>query len=159
MFAHLRTSFFREENTMNKFAIAFKKARLESEKTFRQIKEHIGLSIGYLSDIENGKRNPPEISIVIEIEKFFGVDDNHLVNLAKKERLSNPIAIGNLMKSQPKLQEVLFRLDSLPNEEQEVKIDEILEELRKRADSENDPWFYRNLESIKFLNEERYLAL
>jgi transcriptional regulator with XRE-family HTH domain len=141
---------------MNKFATAFRKARLNSDKTFRQISEKIGLSIGYLSDIENSKRNPPELSIVEKIEEFFDVTDNHLTNLARKERVANPISIGNLMKSQPKLQEVMYRIDALPDDEQNEKLDEILEELRKKFVGENDPWFYRNLQSIKFMNEEEY---
>ncbi len=140
---------------MNKFAIAFRKARLNSDKTFRQIKEYIGLSIGYLSDIENGKRNPPEISIVEQIENFFGITDNHLVKLAKKERVTNPNTIGHLIKSKPKLQEALFRIDALSDE----KLDSILEELRKEVEGEEDPWLYLNLESIKFFDKERYLAL
>ncbi len=152
-----------EEIAMNKFAIAFRKARLNSDKTFRQIKEHIGLSIGYLSDIENGKRNPPDISVVKQVEDFFGITDNHLVILAKKERITNPTAIGHLINSRPeytpKIQEVLFRIDALSDEKINEKLDYILEELRKQVEGEDDPWLYRNLESLKFLNEERYLAL
>ena len=51
---------------MEKFAILFKKERLASGKKFREIANFIGKSIGYLSDIENGRRNPPDLSVIEE---------------------------------------------------------------------------------------------
>ncbi len=145
---------------MNRFAIAFRKARLNSDKTFRQIKEQIGFSIGYLSDIENGKRNPPDISIVEKFEHIFDITDNHLVKLARKERIKNPTSIvNNLMKSQPqKIQEVLFRIDALPDEKQDEELNKILDGLRIQVEGD-DPWFYRDWKSKKYLNEEMYCKL
>lgn len=143
---------------MNRFAIALKKARQSSEKTLRQIKDQLGISIGYLSDIENGLRNPPEISTVEKLQDFLGVTDNHLVKLAKKERVTNVIAIGNLMKTEPKLQEVLFRIDALPEDERSEKIDSLLAELRKYF-GDDDPWLYLNRESLKFFDKGSYSEL
>lgn len=144
---------------MNKFALAFKKARLGSDKTFRQIKDYVGLSIGYLSDMENGKRNPPETSFVIKFEEFFGITDGHLVKLARRERINNSVAIGNLVRTEPKLQEVLFRIDSLPEEKREENINKILEELRKLFEGNEDPWLYLNSESLRFFDRGNHTTI
>lgn len=121
---------------MGKFADAFKKARLASGKKFREIKNFTGLSIGYLSDIENSRRNPPELSIVEKIEELFGITDNHLVRLAKKERMSisNGNGIGYLIQARPELQELLLRADALPEED----LEEIINRVRILTENSDD---------------------
>jgi transcriptional regulator with XRE-family HTH domain len=135
---------------MSDFADAFKKARLNSGKTFRQIVHKVGLSIGFWSDLENRKRTPPEISVVEELEKFLGVTDGHLAKLARKARAKNPSSIGHLMKLKPEMQEVLYRMEALPENE----FNAILEELRKNS-SDDDP-FFLNSDSLKFFDREAH---
>ena len=129
---------------MGKFAEAFKKARLGSGKKFRELKDLTEMSIGYLSDIESGRRNPPELSIVEQIEKFFGITDQHLVKLAKKERIESSDDVGYLIQGKPKLQELLLRADGLPDEQ----LADLLEKVRVLTESSED-----NPDHRLFLNQ------
>ena len=130
---------------MGKFAEAFKKARLSSGKKFRELKELTQMSIGYLSDIENGRRNPPEIAVVERIENFFGITDRHLVKLAKKERVESSEDVGYLIQGRPQLQELLLRADGLPDEQ----LTELLERVRVLTESSED-----NPDHRLFLNQQ-----
>jgi len=117
----------------NKFAVAFRKARLHSDLTFREIANSIGKSIGYLSEIEAGKKNPPERAIVENIERCLGIYDGHLVKLADEVRYNLPKSLNNLVTTKPELVEflqlgeILLREDS-SNAGQFNKILEILRE-------------------------------
>lgn len=119
---------------MGKFAEAFKNARLASGKKFRDLKELTQMSIGYLSDIENGRRKPPELSIVEKIEEFFGVTDKHLTKLAKKERIELQDNVGYLIQAKPQLQELLLRADGLPEQD----LLRLLEQVRGLTDNSED---------------------
>jgi transcriptional regulator with XRE-family HTH domain len=70
------------------FAKKFTELRLEKELTFRQISEACGLSIGYLSDISQGRKSAPNLIITDKMQKVLGVTDNCLIELAQKERVS-----------------------------------------------------------------------
>lgn len=122
---------------MNKFAVAFRKARLNSDKTFREIASCIGKSIGYLSDIENGRKNPPEIYIVKKIEEFFGISDSHLSKLADEVRSTLPTNINNLVRANPKLGELLLRGDEMMPDELDELLRELIEKARKKSLNNN----------------------
>lgn len=135
---------------MSEFGDAFREARLKSNRTFRQIRDNIGMSIGFWSDMENGKRNPPDISIVKEVEIFFNITDGRLVKLAKRAKVKIPVAIGQLIEGRPELGEVLFRLDALPPE----KLEEILQDLRKNSLDGDDEPFFLDWNSIRLFDKE-----
>lgn len=139
---------------MNKFFNAFKAARLKSGKKFREIAKFTGLSIGYLSDIDNGRRNPPEIPIVKKIEEFFGITDNTLVNLAKEARASLPTNLGSLIKSKPILEELLLRGDELSIED----LKDIVSQMRQktgRINNLDDERLFLNQLNLKYSGFER----
>lgn len=123
---------------MSEFSEAFRRARLTSGLTFRQIREKVGMSIGFWSDMENGKRNPPDLQKVAEVEKALGVQDGHLVRLAKRVQAAIPSSLGRLIEGRPELGEVLFRADALTPEELET----LLSNLRQKSpDGDFDPFF------------------
>lgn len=65
------------------FGQVFKDARKKAEKTLRETAEHIGMSIGNISDIEHSRRRPPREEILRAFEKFYKVPKDHLVRAAK----------------------------------------------------------------------------
>jgi transcriptional regulator with XRE-family HTH domain len=72
------------------FAELFREARIEKEITLRKISERVGLSIGYLSDIEHKRRNPPAKEIVKMIEEVLGITDGRLSKAALEEYSRTP---------------------------------------------------------------------
>jgi len=63
--------------------------RKELGKSLRLLAEELGITAAYLSDIEKGRRNPPEINL---LTKFFDVlkispsDRDYLLDIVGKER-------------------------------------------------------------------------
>ena len=87
----------------------------------------------------------PQICLLLKkIEKFFGIDDNRLINSARKERVNLKTGLNNLIQAKPELQELLLRADSLPPDQ----FDDLLSKVRVLTkDSEDE-------DSCLFLNYE-----
>lgn len=106
-------------------ATALKQARKNAGKTLREVAEATGLSIGFISDIEHGrKRTTPEV--LEKIQALLGVKDNSLVKAAEdsnflKERLRF------LYESRPQSSFALARLA-------EELTDEVLVEMLKELE-------------------------
>jgi SOS regulatory protein LexA len=64
------------------FGSYLKKLRLESGLTIRQLEEKSGVSNGYLSQLENGKRGLPKPDILRKIHEPLGVDYDELMEKA-----------------------------------------------------------------------------
>jgi len=69
-----------------KFGASLKKYRKLKKVTLRELSEKIGKSIGYLSDIEHGRKRPPDLEMVNKIEIFLSVEDGELLLIANRER-------------------------------------------------------------------------
>ena len=102
---------------MSDFGLLFRKIRKERKVTLRHVAENIGKSISYLSDIERGRKDPPELNIVEKIEQLFGITDGRLVSLARRVRSQRPAELARRIQNRQRLQEALFRLDELSDEE------------------------------------------
>lgn len=74
------------EQTEKDFATLFNEARIGKAKTYRQIKEATGLSISYLCDIAQKRRQPPDIKLVGKIESVLGITDRRLQIAAVQSR-------------------------------------------------------------------------
>jgi transcriptional regulator with XRE-family HTH domain len=96
---------------MQSFGEALKIARTARRVTLRVLGEHVGKSVGYLSDIENSRKRPPTLDIVEKIEKFLGITDNSLVTLASNLRKKIPKEWTERIMLTPKLSEALLRAD------------------------------------------------
>jgi len=134
---------------MNKFAIAFRKARLNADKTFREIGDYIGKSIGYLSDVENGRKNPPESHVVEKIERFLGVENGSLRRIAEEVRSTLPTNINNLVRAKPQLGELLLRGDELMPDELDQLIEELLAKARQRDGDTDEARLFLDLRTVK----------
>lgn len=67
------------------FGQLLKDARKAAEKKLREVSEVSGLAVSVISDIEHGRRKPPELATVAKIEKFLGVGHKALTRAAEKE--------------------------------------------------------------------------
>lgn len=116
---------------MESFGEALRKARIANKVTLREIAEHIGKSIGYLSDVEHNRKSPPKLEIVGEIEDFLGIEDGKLLRLAKEFR-KTPKAMTQKIRMKPRLSAILLRADQDLSDEEFEELLVHLEEIKKR---------------------------
>lgn len=109
---------------MNEFGIALKEARQAAKKKLREISDFTKLSIGYLSDIEQGRKSPPELEIVRKIQSFLRVADDKLVKIASEQRTKMPTEVVQQLQNRPRLSELFFSARNLPDEELEDLINQ-----------------------------------
>lgn len=105
------------QKPMNDFGSELKKARIRAKKKLREVSEHVGLSIGYLSDIEQGRKGPPEPDVVKQILDFLSVSDDRLVRFAKRARTTRPSELAKTIKDRPDLSELFFRVKDMSEDE------------------------------------------
>lgn len=113
---------------MKSFGEEFKRLRKMSRVTLREIGEYVGKSIGYLSDVEHDRKGPPDLDTVEKIERFLGVKEGYLVNLAANIRKQTPMNVVERIKMRPKLSEVLLRADEAFDSDN--GLDELLDVIR-----------------------------
>jgi transcriptional regulator with XRE-family HTH domain len=107
---------------MNEFGDALKKARLEARKKLRETADYVNLSIGYLSDIEQGRKSPPDLEIVRKLQDFLRVESDELVLLASEARTKRPTEVVQHIQKRPRLSELFLRAKNLSDEELEELI-------------------------------------
>jgi len=96
---------------MKTFGEALKEARKASRLTLRRISEIVGLSVSYISDIEQGRRRPPANDIVEQLETTLQVKAGSLKKLADHAKNIAPRVVAQKIATTPKLSEVLMRAD------------------------------------------------
>jgi transcriptional regulator with XRE-family HTH domain len=109
---------------MSGFGKALKEARLKAKKTLREAGDHVGLSVGYISDIEQGRKSAPDLETVRKLQDYLRVDDDALVILASEARTKRPTEIMQHLQSRPKLSELFMRARNLSDEQLEKLIEE-----------------------------------
>lgn len=102
---------------MNEFAKIMREERLQQRIKLRHISELVNLSIGYLSDIEHGRKHPPETKVVRAIEKILGITDGRMEIAATKVRKQTADGISHLLKERPQMRELLTRADHLDEDQ------------------------------------------
>ena len=71
---------------MESFGSSLRRLRENANKTLKELAAVMNVSVVYVSDIERGRRNPPQGEKLKQIAQFFGIDVNELEDLANKER-------------------------------------------------------------------------
>jgi transcriptional regulator with XRE-family HTH domain len=77
------------------FGKHIKSLRLNSHKTQSEVAEDVGVSVGYISTLESGTRNPPTVHVLEKLAKSFKVSEKDLKAAAG---YFNEDKIGNLDK-------------------------------------------------------------
>lgn len=116
---------------MKGFGEALKKARVAKKITLRELSEYVGKSIGYISDVEHGRKGPPDLETVRKAEEFLGVQGAKLINLAAMLRGKIPKDLTQRIKMVPKLSEALLRADDDLTDEEFEKLLEYMEKMKK----------------------------
>jgi transcriptional regulator with XRE-family HTH domain len=111
---------------MTSFGETLRKTRVAKRITLRQLSEFTEKSIGYLSDIEHGRRRPPDLETVNKMEDLLGIYDGSLVNMASKLRKNITHEFSNLFNRHPKLSEALLRAE-------DKDIERIIKEIEERG--------------------------
>lgn len=112
---------------MADFGKALKEARIAKNLTLREVGENIGKSIGYLADIEHGRKRPPDLETVRKIENFLRVTDGYLVNLAREVRNIISHEFSRKLRSDTKLSTILLRAEKLSEEKKDQLLKTIME--------------------------------
>lgn len=102
---------------MKDFGTAWKEARIDADKTVRNVAKYLELSAGYISDIENGRRGAPDLETVKRYQKFVQIQDNSLVELASRLRTKIPSEILQRVQMKSLGTEMLYRLADMSDEE------------------------------------------
>ncbi len=110
---------------MNEFGEALKSARLTAKKTLRETGAYVGLSVGYISDIEQGRKTAPDLETVRKLQDFLRVDNDSLVVLASEARTKRPTEIAQHVQNRPRLSELLARARNLSDEQLEDLISKV----------------------------------
>jgi transcriptional regulator with XRE-family HTH domain len=112
-----------EGQVMNEFSEALKNARLKAKKTLRETGAYVNLSVGYMSDIEQGRKSAPDLETVRKLQDFLRVDNDALVILASEARTKRPTEIIQHIQNRPRLSELFMRARNLSDEQLEELID------------------------------------
>lgn len=98
---------------MKKFGEKLKQYRISKRATLREVGDAIGKSIGYISDIEHGRRRPPDLETVSKLEDFLGIKEGALLNLARSIRKNSLPSLNLRLRQRPKLQHALLRAEKI----------------------------------------------
>lgn len=113
---------------MGDFGDALKAKRTAAKKKLRETSEATGLSVGYLSDIEQGRKGPPDVEVIRKLQDFLGISDDELMKLAERERTKMPSKMLQSLQAKPKLNDLFFRLKDLSDEDLEIFIKQLPDE-------------------------------
>ncbi len=107
--------------TLEEFAALLKNERRTARRTLRELAEATGKSIGYMSDVEQGRKLPPSPAVVTKIEKELGIQDGRLMKLAEEVRSLRPTELMKMItNSSPAMTQIvgeLMRADGLSDED------------------------------------------
>lgn len=101
---------------MNSFGELLKAERKRSGKKLRDVSAFANLSVSYISDIEQGRKGPPEIEVVRKFEELFETEKDLLVSAAESERGMMPTQVMSRLQERPILRELFFRIEKEPDE-------------------------------------------
>lgn len=111
---------------------AVKDARKNAGKTLRELAEACGLSIGFVSDIEHGRRRA-SCDILRKMESTLGINNNALVN-AFEQANSTKMKFKELFENRPQASLALLRLAEDLTDKQ---LDDLIKELSHKEGSGN----------------------
>lgn len=71
---------------MGEFGAYIRKIREQANKSMRAVADAVGVSVVYISDIERGRRNPPQEEKLLKMAAFLDIDIKDIREMAAKER-------------------------------------------------------------------------
>lgn len=117
----------------SKFGEAIRKARRAADLTLGTLADKIGISPGYLSDIEQGRKAPPSGDAVARFAEALVMDLNLLSQLAAESRGAFKLLVEQMMT--PKHLEVGAALERHWTSLDDAQLSQILNALLQRKDT------------------------
>lgn len=106
---------------MSKFSEILRKERTTKRLLLRNLSDLTNLSIGYLSDLEQERRQPPtDLNLIHKLEAALEITDGRLRKAAMHERQVLPPEIVENYFQRPRMQEAFFRLGEMTDHEIET---------------------------------------
>lgn len=68
------------------FGSFIRKLRQNNEQTLKEVADHMGWSVVYLSDIERDRRNPPQVKDLARLSDYLNSDLALVQNMADRQR-------------------------------------------------------------------------
>jgi transcriptional regulator with XRE-family HTH domain len=120
-----------------KFGELFGAARRERGITLRQIKDAVGNVPSYWSEVETGRRLPPnDEGLLRKLSKFLIIDEEKLINAAQTDRVKKDTSVmEKLYKVDPELAWGFFRAMESSNDDDVLKdaFNNFLKALKKKG--------------------------
>ncbi|MBK5275282.1 MAG: helix-turn-helix transcriptional regulator [Desulfuromonadales bacterium] len=116
------------------FGQLLKEARKKQEKTLKEVSQAAGLSLSYISDMEQERRKAPSLDVVKKIELFLGLANGVLVNAAQAE-MNIQSEVRTIFRKRPELNMQLLRAADYCSEEE---LTEMINDMLKRKGHPND---------------------
>ena len=117
------------------FGQMLKEARKREKKTLKEVSLVAGLSLSYISDMEQERKKAPAIDVVKKIEAYLKITDGSLVKAANAE--VNPRhEVRTIFRKRPELNTALLRVAQDCTEEE---VNELINEMLKRKGKLNEP--------------------
>lgn len=73
-------------NRSKTFGSFLREVRISRQKTLKEVADHMGWSIVYLSDIERERRNPPKAEDLRKLSVFLGIEEKNIKNAIDIQR-------------------------------------------------------------------------
>lgn len=103
---------------MQKFSDILRKERTQKRILLRNLSEATGISVGYISDLEQERRQPPtDFKLIEKLEIALGITGRKLQEAASNERQLLPPQIVSSYFQRPGLQEAFFRLSQMSDQD------------------------------------------
>jgi transcriptional regulator with XRE-family HTH domain len=116
------------------FGQLLKEARKKKEKTLKEVSQVAGLSLSYISDMEQGRKKAPAIDVVRKIETYLEITDGSLVRAANAEgNIRNEVR--TIFRKRPELNTALLRVAEDCSEDE---INDLINEMLKRKGKQNE---------------------
>lgn len=109
---------------MNKFGKFISKRRLEMELSLRKMADLVELSPAYWSDIEKGRRNPPNIDKlekIAEVLKLTQEEKENMIDMASEDRDEIPMDLPDYIKESELARTALRKAKNINNTERTQK--------------------------------------
>lgn len=118
-----------KDRTTTEFGARLREMRLEKKITLRKFADMIGVSSTYLSQVEQGRYDPPTADRVRQIAKILGEDADLWIGLADRV----PEDMEEIVKEHPKEMPELMRAARGLSPEQFEKLQQAIKRMRSKV--------------------------
>lgn len=98
------------------FGAKLRNARRSADLTLREVAKSVGITTGYLSEMESGRKHPPNTLLIARISKALSITDGSLIDAAAKGREQMPSHFSEMIRQRPLLYKLMVKAVDLSDE-------------------------------------------